>query len=205
MSLPTRRQVLRAGGASLVAALAGCSGEGSGSSSSSDVPSGPSPDALVSDYDQLHLRNDAESGIFRDAARDDEQTESSYLDDFLVTTDEERADVEVAAEPDGIDEARAFIDETDFDEQTLVITQHRVDACHRVKLLYVTHPPDSVVDLDFCRPLRPASVECSVDDRHVVASLVRLPYSSQGESSWGHGGGSSCRIPSSLRTETEDA
>ncbi|EMA07356.1 hypothetical protein [Haloferax denitrificans] len=203
MSLPTRRQVLRAGGASLAAALAGCSGEGS--SSSSDEPSGPSPDALVTDYDQLQLRNDTESAIFRDAARDDDGAGSSYLDDFLVTTDEERADVEFAADPDGIDEARAFIDETEFDEQTLVITQHRPNACHRVKLLYVTHPPDSVVHLDFCYPLRPASVECSVDDRHVVASLVRLPYSSQDESSWGHGGGSSCHLPPSLRTETEDA
>ncbi|MCO8265279.1 hypothetical protein NKF06_01405 [Haloferax sp. AB510] len=203
MSLPTRRQVLRAGGASLVAALAGCSGEGS--SSSLDEPHGPSPDTLVTDYDQLQLRNDTESAIFRDAARDDDGAGSSYLDDFLVTTDEERADVEFAADPDGIDEARAFIDETDFDAQTLVITQHRTDACHRVKLLYVTHPPDSAVHLDFCYPLRPASVECSVDDRHVVASLVRLPYSSQDESSWGHGGGSSCHLPSSLRTETEDA
>ncbi|AKU09690.1 MULTISPECIES: hypothetical protein [Haloferax] len=203
MSLPTRRQVLQAGGASLVAALAGCSGEGS--SSSLDEPRGPSPDALVTDYDALTVRNDAETGIFRDAAREDEDTGSSYLDDFLVTTDEERENVAVAAEPDGIDEARAFIDETEFDAQTLVITQHRTDACHRVKLLYVTHPPDSAVHLDFCHPLRPASVECSVDDRHVVASLVRLPYSSKGESSWGHGGGSSCRLPPSLRTETEDA
>ncbi|POG56073.1 hypothetical protein [Haloferax marisrubri] len=203
MSLPTRRQVLRAGGASLVAALAGCSGEGS--SSSSDVPSGPSPDTLVTDYDVLTVRNEANTAIFRDAARDDEDAESSYPDDFLVTTDEERADVAVAAEPDGIDEARAFVDETNFDEQTLVITQHRPNACHRVKLLYVTHPPDSVVHLDFCYPLRDASVECSVDDRHVVASLVRLPYSSQDESGWGHGSGSSCHLPPSLRTETEDA
>ncbi|WP_042662046.1 hypothetical protein [Haloferax sp. ATB1] len=203
MSLPTRRQVLHAGGASLVAALAGCSGEAS--SSSSDVPSGPSPDELVTDYDQLQLRNHAESAIFRNAARDDEDAESSYFGDFLVSTDEELADVEFAAEPDGVDEARAFIDQTDFDEQTLVITQHRTDACHRVKLLYVTHPPDSVVHLDFCRSLRAASVECSVDDRHVVASLVRLPYSSEGESSWGRGGGSHCRLPPSLRTETEDA
>ncbi|MFC7127900.1 hypothetical protein [Haloferax chudinovii] len=203
MSLPTRRQVLHAGGASLVAALAGCSGEGS--SSSSDEPSGPSPDALVTDYDVLTVRNDDETAVFRDTARDDEDAESSYLDDFLVTTDEERAGVEFAADPDGVDEARAFIDETNFDEQTLVITQHRTDACHRVKLLYVTHPPDSVVHLDFCYPLRPASVECSADDRHVVASLVRLPYSSQGESSWGHGGGRSCHLPPSLRTETEDA
>ncbi|MFK8215032.1 hypothetical protein [Haloferax volcanii] len=202
MSLPTRRQVLHAGGASLVAALAGCSGEGS--SSSSDEPHGPSPDELVTDYDQLRLRNDAESAIFRDASRDDE-TGSSYLDDFLVTTDEEREDVAFAADPADADAARAFIDETEFDAQTLVITQHRVDACHRVKLLYVTHPPDSVVHLDFCHPLRDASVECSVEDRHVVASLVRLPYSSEGESSWGHGGGSSCRLPPSLRTETEGA
>ncbi|RDZ42487.1 hypothetical protein C5B91_15450 [Haloferax sp. Atlit-10N] len=202
MSLPTRRQVLQAGGASLVAALAGCSGEGS--SSSLDEPHGPSPDALVTDYDALTVRNDAETAIFRDAAREDEDTGSSYLDDFLVTTDEERENVAVAAEPDGIDEARAFIDETDLDEQTLVITQHRTDACHRVKLLYVTNPPDSVVHLDFCHPLRAASVECSVDDRHIVASLIRLPYSTD-ESSWGHGGGSSCRLPPSLRTETEDA
>ncbi|ELZ69112.1 hypothetical protein C457_09751 [Haloferax prahovense DSM 18310] len=202
MSLPTRRQVLQAGGASLVAALAGCSGEGS--SSSLDEPHGPSPDALVTDYDALTVRNDAETAIFRDAAREDEDTGSSYLDDFLVATDEERENVAVAAEPDGIDEARAFIDETDLDEQTLVITQHRTDACHRVKLLYVTNPPDSVVHLDFCHPLRAASVECSVDDRHVVASLIRLPYSTD-ESSWGHGGGSSCRLPPSLRTETEDA
>ncbi|RDZ42201.1 hypothetical protein C5B86_16015 [Haloferax sp. Atlit-19N] len=202
MSLPTRRQVLQVGGASLVATLAGCSGEGS--SSSLDEPHGPSPDALVTDYDALTVRNDAETTIFRDAAREDEDTGSSYLDDFLVTTDEERENVAVAAEPDGIDEARAFIDETDLDEQTLVITQHRTDACHRVKLLYVTNPPDSVVHLDFCHPLRAASVECSVDDRHVVASLIRLPYSTD-ESSWGHGGGSSCRLPPSLRTETEDA
>ncbi|RDZ62066.1 hypothetical protein C5B90_17030 [Haloferax sp. Atlit-12N] len=203
MSLPTRRQVLRAGGASLVAALAGCSGEGS--SSSLDEPHGPSPDALVTDYDHLQLRNDAETAIFRNAARDDERAGSSYFDNFLVTTDEERGNVAVVVEPDGIDEARAFIDETDFDAQTLVITQHRPDACHRVKLLYVTNPPDSAVLLDFCYPLRPASVECSVDDRHVVASLVRLPYSSQDESGWGHGSGSSCHLPPSLRTETEDA
>ncbi|KAB1185059.1 MULTISPECIES: hypothetical protein [Haloferax] len=200
----TRRQFLHASGASIFAALAGCAGEAtsSGSGSSSQTPHGPRPDSLVTDYDYLELRSNSEQPIFRDTEREDDRGYS--LPHFLVGSEDERAAVEVAAEFDGVDDARQFISETDFDEQGLVIIQHRVRGCYDVELLYVASTPDRIVDLEFCRVLRDAAVECSVDDRHVVASLVRLPYTVSEAMGWGHGGGRSCRLPPSLRTKTAE-
>ena len=202
MSPTTRRRVLRGAGASLLAALAGCAGSGS-SSLSSPTPHGPRPEHLVTDYDYFELRSQSPNPIFRDAERDESD---STLDAFLVTTADERADIDTVATLDGIDDARRFIEETSFDSQSLAIVQHRVDACRSIELNYVTAPPDRFVDIEFCYVLRDASVECSVDDRHVVASLLRLPFASSDrpENGWSRGGGRSCRRPPSLRNESKE-
>lgn len=202
MSPLSRRQVLRGGGATLLSALAGCAGSG-GRSQSARTPHGPRPENLVTDYDYFELRSPSGRPVFRDADRD---ASESTLDAFLVPMADERSDVDVVATPAGIDDAKRFIDETSFDSQSLAIVQHRVDACRSVELNYVTAPPDRFVHLEFCHVLRDASVDCSVDERHVVASLVRLPYSTSDRSAtgWGRGGGRSCRLPPSLRTETDE-
>ncbi|KAB1191189.1 MULTISPECIES: hypothetical protein [Haloferax] len=201
MSLQTRRQLLLSGGASLLTALAGCTG--SGSSSSSRTPHGPRPEDLVTEYDYTDVRSTSGTPIFRAG---DSDTSGSTLDAFLVRADEDLDDIDVVATPDGIDEVRRFIDETTFRSQSLVIVQHRVDACHDMKLNYVVSPPDHFVDADFCYVLRDAAVECSVDDRHVVASLIRLPFSDSDRdaSGWSQGGGRSCRLPPSLRNESTE-
>ncbi|WP_231727852.1 hypothetical protein [Haloferax profundi] len=163
---------------------------------------GPRRADLVTDYDYLELRHESTDAIFRDADDEDE----SSLPAFLLGSEDELGNVEFTARPDGIEDARRFIDETNFDEQALVIVQHRTDACHGVDLMYVASPADRFVDVDFCRTLRDADVECSTDERHVLASLIRLPYalSDRSERGWSHGGGTSCRLPPSLRTETTD-
>lgn len=204
MSPLTRRQALRGGGASLLAALAGCTGSDS-STQSVSTPHGPRPETLVTDYDLLTVRAESDGPIFREADSED----SDSFDSFLLTSDEDRRALDVVAEPDGIDVARRFLDRTSFDGQALVVVQRPIDACHDVELLYVSAPADRFVDLEFCRVLRDADVACSVDDRHVVASLVRLPYSAadRDATGWSHGGGTDCRLPPSLRNQTaeEDA
>ncbi|WP_411966308.1 hypothetical protein [Haloferax sp. YSMS24] len=205
MPLQTRRRVLRGAGVALLAALAGCTGSES-SSQPSPTPHGPRPENLVTDYDYFELRSPSGRPVFRDA---DSDASDSTLDALLVTNADERTDIDVVTTPDGIDDARRFIDETSFESQSLAIVQHRVDACRTVKLNYLTAPPDRFVDIDFCYVLRDASVECSVDDRHVVASLIRLPFSESDrpDSGWSRGGGRSCHLPPSLRNESveEDA
>ncbi|KAB1189995.1 hypothetical protein GJR96_17640 [Haloferax sp. MBLA0076] len=201
MSPRTRRRFLHGCGAALLIGLAGCTGSDS-STRGSPTAHGPRREDLVTDYDYLELRHESPEAIFGDADREDE----SALPSFLLGSEDELRDVEFTAIPDGIEDARRFIDSTNFDEQALVIIQHRTDACHGVDLLYVASPPDHSVDVDFCRTLRDADVECSTDERHVLASLIRLPYalSDRSEHGWSHGGGTSCRLPPSLRTETMD-
>ncbi|WP_241431974.1 hypothetical protein [Haloferax mucosum] len=207
MSLPTRRQLLHASGAALLTGLAGCSGAngsasfGSESNSGETSPHGPDPDTLVTDYDRHTIRHEADEAIFRSA---DANADDDDIDEFVLTTNEDRKNLDIVATPAGIDDARAFIDETNFQDEGLAIVQHRVDACRKIKLLYVASPPDEFARFRFCTVIRDASVECSTDAMHVVASIIRVPNSDSDETSWGYSRGSSCRLPPSLQTETAD-
>ncbi|AUV81154.1 hypothetical protein C2R22_05350 [Salinigranum rubrum] len=188
----SRRRLLRATVGVAAVGVAGCNESVTGGG-----PETPSPTETVQptlDYDAVIVRNPAaEPFVGYDPADSLEDETDEPLQRTLVTADE--ADrVSFRTEVAGVEEARALLRETDFERSVVHVSEHRVGACRTLEVDYVTVDGDSF-DLDFCSPLRPADVACSLDDRDVVAAFVRFPMATDDIGSYTLGRGGSCERP----------
>lgn len=179
-----RRRLLRSlsgVAAAGVTAVAGCSSRPSSSTPTrTERPSVP--------YDSLFVRNPG-GEPFVEFTDDDGETESDGVTARLSSTDD--ADrVAFGGDVDGVDDARAFLDATEFETETVLLVEQVVGECHELLVDYVTTSDDSF-DVDFCRRLRPADVDCSTEARDVVLGLVRFRFSGNA-SSYTVGSGGSC-------------
>ncbi|WP_152040648.1 hypothetical protein [Salinigranum salinum] len=204
----SRRQLLRAVTTAGAVTVAGCNGRGG---RQSPTPS-PEPDGRpTADYDALSVRNPTGESFVRygdsgaERPTDDEPrsndppSEPSYVGELLATAaDAER--IAFTADVDGVDDARRFLDETDFERDVVYVHERPVSECRALAVSYVTTDADSF-DLEFCSPLRPADVACEVDRRDVVVALVRFPLATDGISSHSIGGGGGCERPPRERRE----
>ncbi|MFA1609615.1 hypothetical protein [Halobellus rubicundus] len=202
---PTRRRLLAAAGSLLGAtALAGCGGSGSASGSSRVAPgSDPPEDALV-DPPHVSLRNgDREPIVWSETPSETESAgaggETPEIDSWThhVVASDEAAAALTFADVDGVDEARAFLDETDFGSETVYVERHLVGECYHHRLCWVRWT-DSEIETDYARVLRDADVACEADARDVVTNLIRLPATlepGQINSYGSSGGGGRCRRP----------
>jgi hypothetical protein len=176
-----RRSFLRAavGGAS--ATLTGCS-------TRSSPPTATPTRRPGVEYDALFVRNPT-GEPFVTYTDDDGETESDPVSTVLYTADD--ADrVSFRRGVDGVDDARRFLADTDFSDRAVLLREHPVGECRALLVDSVVTSEDSF-DVDFCRRLRPADVECSTDRRDVVLSLVRVPYAGE-PTSYTVGSGGSC-------------
>jgi len=205
---PTRRRLLAAT-ASLFCgtALAGCGGSSSASGSAREGPNAEPPDDALVDPPHVTLR----SGDLQPLVRSGTPTETADADasaagsrepeidswaHHLVASDEAAAALTVA-DVDGADEAREFLDATDFGSETVYVERHLVGECYLQELCWVRWT-DSAIETDYARVLRDADVACEADARDVVTKLIRLPAALDPDSvssySSGSGGGR-CRGP----------
>jgi hypothetical protein len=202
--LPTRRRFVTSAIALLGGtALAGCGGSGSASGSSREAPNADPPDDALVDPPHVSLRNAAlEPIVWSGTPTETPDTEESgepAIDSWahhVVASDEAAAEL-TFADVDGVDEAREFLAETDFDAATVYVERQLVGECYRHELCWVRWT-DSEIETDYARILRDADVACEADARSVVTKLIRLPVtlepgqiSSYGSSS----GGGPCRRP----------
>jgi hypothetical protein len=188
----TRRRLLHTVVSVAAVGVAGCS-----EPATDGGPGTPSPTETVQptlDYDAVTVRNPAAEPFVSYAsenAPEDERGEP--LQRTLVTTDEaDRISFTTAVA--GVEKARRLLRETDFERSVVHVSEHRVGACRALEVDYVTTDGDSF-DLDFCSPLRPADVDCSLDDRDVVAAFVRFPMATDDVGSYTIGRGGSCERP----------
>lgn len=181
----SRRRVLGAGAAAVAALLAGCS-DGTARDPPEDERRGP-PDDAITDPAIETLRADGDEPIVRPP---DEESPPSLL---FLTDAESAAAVEFDREPAGTDDVRAFLEETDYEEETVVVSQEPVGECYERRFDYLVADEDDF-DLEFCGVMRPATVACEVGREEMQSTFVRVPYPyDQPPTTAGVGEGSSCR------------
>ena len=192
---PTRRALL----SSLsVGVLAGClGGDEPGSESVRRRVSGTETDPTV-----LKIRNPDGERVLVDGSEADDEGEPTPISHELVASAARADDLLIAegvADADR-DRVQSFLDETDFDAETVYVAPAGVESCDRLDVHSVSWRPGRV-EYEYCRELRPPDEACEAGARVALALVFRLPVALDGRLS---GSGASGRSPC-RRTETDYA
>lgn len=182
----SRRHLLSVSAGALTVGLGGCATSEDESTETRRDPQSP-PDGAITEINSVSVRrDDPEPFVFLDEETDRENT-------LLVLVDSADVDSLVfEVEPPGTTALREFVGATDFTSETAAIYQSSIGECQRYRPDYVV-PSEDDFDLDFCRVLRDADVECTEDERNMVAIAVRLPQAyDERPSSYNYGFGSTC-------------
>ena len=205
---PTRRALLRS--ASLGAlALGGCLGTETGGDDPNSDSGSTSTTGSDGDPTVLKVRNpggravvvdrgvgdddgDAD-GDENDGIAGDADPDPAPLGRELVTSDERAAELTVAP---GVSEedrsrVRAFLDDTDYESETVFVAPASIESCYRFRIRSVSWQPGHV-EYEYCRELRPPDATCEAGTRDAVGILFRLPVALRSRLS---GSGSSGRSP----------
>lgn len=166
----TRRRALH-GAVALLTGFAGCSGE---TSSSSSYPPEEVGNVAV-DPESYSLRNPAREPLVWAGERPtpDADGPSNYWTHEFVTGPDDAADVSFADVP-GVDEARDFLDATDYDTTTVYVEQSTVQECFAPELCHVRWS-ETDIHTSYARHYRDADVACETDAENTVATLIRVP------------------------------
>jgi hypothetical protein len=170
-------------------ALAGCLSDAleAESESARPRPSGTDTDPTV-----LKVRNPSGDDVLFDADGDPVSTGRE-----LVTSAERAAGLTAA---DGVADAdrrriRSFLDETDFDAETVYVAPAGVESCERLRIRSVSWKLGHV-EYEYCREFRPPDEACEAGTRVALALIFRLPAALDGPiNSRGASGRSPCRLP----------
>lgn len=201
----TRRSLLRRAACLAAVPLAGCAD--STSSSRSEPPSLDEED-VITDVAVLTRRLEDVEPDPQERVVDyrDEEDDSYGGEDGetggpppqwpYVVADEHVDRLEFRHELPDANGVESFLRDTDYDESTVFIAEHGVSACHRWELQYVEIRSSNRLAPQFCRVMRDPSVECSVDEKHLQVTFVRVPmaYETPPPGS-GRSHGSSCSLP----------
>ncbi|GAB3699043.1 hypothetical protein [Halorubrum pallidum] len=193
----SRRRFIGSAAATLSApALSGCGGSGSSSgSTSSDDPDAEPPDDALRAPPHVTLRGSTTEPniVMRESTESGTGDSPNERDDWAqyVLSGDDDADALTFAEVEGVDEARAFLDQTEFDSETVYVERHLVGECYRHRLCWVRWTRREI-ETDYARVLRDVDVACEADARVAVTNLIRLPVALDSEriSSYSSGGGS---------------
>lgn len=206
-STPSRRTLLAGVGATLATTLAGCS-------SSETHQSSPGNGTLVTNYMAAMTRSGSEQppivaprentgGV---GTADEASTTSEPLSLHVVQSE---SDAEALAFADGatnVAAVRRLVAETAYASESVLLYQTRINECYRLQLNYVTRDDDGSPNVQFCRVVRDAEVDCERNARNHVAAAVRLPTPGDEYGSFSVGSGGSCdQIPEPYRNESESA
>lgn len=171
----SRRKLLAAGGA-LSATLAGCTGFVGSERATHNATEGGEP--MPSDaYESLVLRSD-EPELFVYPADDPPGDESDRTHPFrrsvrFVLSEDEAAALEIDA--DDADDARAFLDATDFETESVVIDHREIDDCYRRHIQSVQASPDDF-RTQYCRSLMEPTTPCEADLTVMEAIFLRVQH-----------------------------
>ena len=195
---PTRRALLGSTALGVVGALAGCSGASEPEAESVQ----PRQSGTDTDPTVLKIRNPDGDRVLVDGTETDGGGDPVSVRSELVTTADRAAELLVA---EGVADAdrerlRSFLDETDFDAETVYVAPAGIESCERLSIDSVSWDPGRV-EYEYCRELRPPDEACEAATRVVVALVFRLPVALDGRLT---GAGASGRSPCAT-TDTEYA
>ncbi|TKX55816.1 hypothetical protein EXE42_02120 [Halorubrum sp. SP3] len=200
---PTRRALLGSAALGVAGALAGCLGGGAGDANDPEAESDRRQvSGTDSDPTVVKPRNPDGESVLLDGSETNGAGEPVPIGRELVTSASRANELLVA---EGVGDAdrertRTFLDETDYDAETVYVSQGGVRSCQRLVIHSVSWRPGHV-EYEYCRELRPPDEACEADAGAALALLFRLPVALDGRLT---GSGSSGRTPCRT-TETEYA
>ncbi|MCD2203503.1 hypothetical protein [Halobacterium sp. KA-6] len=186
--MPTwsRRRALQALGTAAAATLAGCSGE---ESSGFEEPATRRRGEPVTDYSLHTVRQSSVEPLFWRGERST-RTERRPGGHIYVSDEDDLDDVSFA-DSDTAAELRAFVQETDYDSESVLVQSRAIQQCYDLRLRGVWREDDGL-QTSFCSSLRPADAACSRDAEETVGVGIRLPFSGEDFSSFGSRWSKSC-------------
>lgn len=189
----SRRALLAGMGTGIATVLAGCS--------ASETHQSPPPDdgTLVTDHVTVTTRSsdgrppvvaprENNNGDTGDA--DGSPTTSEPLSIHTIESESEAAEIEFAEDATNVTAVRQLLEETAYASESVLLYQTHIGECYRLKLNYVTRDDDP--DVQFCRVVRDAEVDCERSARDHVAAFVRLPFPGDEYGGFSIGSGGSC-------------
>ncbi|WP_096392928.1 hypothetical protein [Halorubrum trapanicum] len=197
---PTRRALLGSAAVGAVGALAGCFGGDASDPEAESVrrqASGTDTDPTV-----VKPRNPNGKSVLLYGTDVNDEDEFVPTGRELITSADRAADLTVAEGVSDVDRerVRSFLDETDYDAETVYVSPAGVESCQRIVIHSVSWEPGHV-EYEYCRELRPPDEACEADTRVALALLFRLPVALDERLT---GSGASGRSPCAT-TDTEYA
>lgn len=182
--MPSTRRALLGACAATFGLAAGC-----GESPDRDDPPTTRPEQRQrpAGVETSRLRFDGDRLVASADDGDDERPRTV----FLIETAEERDALRYRSRPDGWRELRAFVDDTDLSETSLVIHQAAIGECYRRRIVAARRDDDGV-DLGFCGQLRPAAVACDREAQVMEVTAVRLGFAVEDVGSYSVSSGGRC-------------
>ena len=179
--VPSTRRTLLHSVCGLATVLAGCSGvfESSGESTrttSKNNDSSAPGTGSVSDPDTVVTRVDADRRPVWLDDGDGRPTESSHtrrLESEVIDTTS-KADRVTAAEDVDRSLIRTFLDETDFDTETVYVQTVMIEECFRLTLCQIRWTAENITT-DYGRVSRPYDEPCTADKEVYAVWLIRIP------------------------------
>jgi hypothetical protein len=186
---PTRRALLGSAALGVVGALAGCSGASDPEAESVR----PQTRGTESDPAVVKPRNSNGESVLLDGSEANDENEPVRIGRELVTSADRADDLLVAEGVSDADRERArrFLDETDYETETVYVSPAGVESCQRIVIHSVSWEPGRV-EYEYCRELRPPDEACEAGSRVALALLFRLPVALDDRIT---GSGSSGRTP----------
>ena len=192
-----RRQFLALCAGVLATTGAGCVDDET-SPGPDDDPVGPDEEDVITDVATHVSRLDVDLGTHESVLSYEEAPDEQVWERRLpyVIDDDDADALVVDPRPENIEGVRAFLQDTDYDEETVLAFDFDVSACHRSAVMYVERRSSDRLTPQFCRTTRDPMIECSTDSRHRQLTLIRVPEAYDRPPS-GHGRGESanCRLP----------
>ncbi|MFW5934618.1 MAG: hypothetical protein ACOCQL_02075 [Halolamina sp.] len=206
-STPSRRALLAGVGAGIAAGLAGCSGT---ESNTSEYP--PDEGSLVTDYTAAIARSSTDRPPIThaptdgDGDADDGSSTPNPVSNRILESEDDASELAFTDEATNVDAARRLVAGTAYANESVFVYQRPIGECYRLQVNYVTRDPDGDPNVQLCRVIRDAEVDCERDAEDHVAVVVRLPFPAEEDGGFSIGSGGSCDpVPERYRNGSDSA
>lgn len=206
-STPSRRALLAGVGTGLATGLAGCSG-----SDTSQSP--PDNGTLVTDYTVAITRSPSDRPPItapREKADDagttgDTSPTPELVPTYVVADESDAESLMFAEDATNVAAVRRLVAETAYANESVFICQRRVRECYRPQLNYLTRDDDGDPNVQLCRVIRDAEIDCERDAQNYTAVAVRFPFPADEYGGFTVSSGGSCdSVPEHAENESDSA
>ena len=187
----SRRQLLVGVGGCLSLAIAGCTGRDAGTSVEMNESDSPATDS--EEYEALTVRADDDSQfVYWDGDEpdeDDDDTATPRRGRLFVLEEADVSDLQIGEDNEAV---QAFLGDTDFETESVVVDNRLVEDCYERHVLGVRTEPDQV-RVDYCQSLKEPTTPCDADTEVMEAIFIRVGRAyDDAPSGWGSSESMTC-------------